>query len=123
MEFTSSIFESYFEKLFVLISTAAIIGLLKYCNCLNQKTDEKPNSRRNDILIMDELRKAKTVEDVQKLIEELPCECSEEDLNSVNLRDLMGDLINLSEDDEDLRSLVMSVVCGVDDIYYNVNDV
>lgn len=106
MDFTVSLFERHFQKFLVILSIAALIGLFRFCRGNNTKRDVATGAE--DIIM--ELTQAETIEDVQRYIEQLPSDFTEEEAEKVSLKDLVGDLMKWSED-ENWRNLVTSVVC------------
>lgn len=109
MDFTSFLFERHFKKFLVIVSIAALIGV--YSKYYHRQTNTTATSTTEEKDIIMELAKAETVEDVQRYIEQLPCEGSEAEVDSVSLGDLAEELMKWS-DDEGWRSLVRSVVTG-----------
>lgn len=110
MDFTSSLFERHYKKFLVIVSITAFIGLYsKYHYHHHHKPTTNPTTtKEKDDIIMELMATVDTVEDIQKYIEELPCEASVEEVMAASLTDLVGELMKWS-DDEDWLKLVESV--------------
>lgn len=104
MDFTSSVFERHIHKFLVILSIAALIGLFRHCRRPALKRDVSVNTED----AMMQLANARTIEEVQRFIEQMPCDCTEEELRNANLADLVDELVKWS-DDESWQALVKSI--------------
>lgn len=89
--------ENYKPLLILLSGTALVFLISKYFKARSCESEEK-----------DPGRELPTVEDIQRFIEELPLDISQLENNQEGLKELIGELSEISEDEE-WKELVASL--------------
>lgn len=97
------------RKLFVLVTFAAILNILKFL-LTSPRNSKSPSSEKSKMSNkVEDHYHVPSVEEIQKYIEKMPGNFTEEEIDSLRLEDLTDELLAWSKDYE-WRKLVASIV-------------